>query len=70
MAETDLPTNWGRWGDADQLGTPHLIDDAARKRAAAEVREAHPAGRPADRRTDLDAALERAETELKAGDAF
>ena len=40
MTDPDLPTNWGRWGDADQLGTLHLIDDAARRRAAAEVREA------------------------------
>ncbi len=40
MTETDLPTNWGRWGDTDQLGTLHLIDDAARERAAAEVRDA------------------------------
>ncbi|MGI5473218.1 cyclase family protein [Streptomyces sp. CA-132043] len=41
MATTHLPTNWGRWGDDDQLGTLHLIDAAARKRAAAEVRDAH-----------------------------
>ncbi|MDJ0386159.1 cyclase family protein [Streptomyces sp. G-G2] len=41
MTETELPTNWGRWGDDDQLGTLHLIDAAARKRAAAEVRDAH-----------------------------
>ncbi|MBP0457218.1 cyclase family protein [Streptomyces montanisoli] len=40
MTETHLPTNWGRWGDGDQLGTLHLIDAAARRRAAAEVREA------------------------------
>jgi kynurenine formamidase len=30
--------NWGRWGDADQLGTLNLIDEAARRRAAACVR--------------------------------
>ncbi|MEV0622356.1 cyclase family protein [Nonomuraea sp. NPDC050404] len=41
MTETDLPTNWGRWGGDDQLGTLHLIDAAARERAAAEVRDAH-----------------------------
>lgn len=41
MATTHLPTNWGRWGDDDQLGTLHLIDAAARERAAAEVRAAH-----------------------------
>lgn len=40
MTETDHPSNWGRWGDDDQLGTLHLIDAAARKRAAAEVRSA------------------------------
>ena len=40
MDETGLPSNWGRWGDADQLGTLHLIDEAARRRAAAEVRDA------------------------------
>lgn len=38
MAET--PDNWGRWGDDDQLGTLHFIDDEARARAAAEVRDA------------------------------
>ena len=37
MAESDLPTNWGRWGDRDQLGTLNLIDTDARLRAAAEV---------------------------------
>lgn len=30
--------NWGRWGDDDQRGTLNLIDDAARRRAAAAVR--------------------------------
>ncbi|MFE5775288.1 cyclase family protein [Brachybacterium sp. NPDC056505] len=35
----DLPSNWGRWGEDDQLGTLNLIDDAARARAAAEVRD-------------------------------
>lgn len=38
-AREDLPSNWGRWGADDQLGTLHLIDDAARARAAAEVRD-------------------------------
>lgn len=41
MTERELPTNWGRWGDDDQLGTLHLIDAAAKERAAAEVRDAH-----------------------------
>ncbi|MFD7536230.1 cyclase family protein [Streptomyces sp. NPDC059819] len=41
MTETALPSNWGRWGDDDQLGTLHLIDAAAKKRAATEVRDAH-----------------------------
>ena len=30
--------NWGRWGEADELGTLNLIDDDARRRAAAAVR--------------------------------
>ena len=30
--------NWGRWGDDDERGTLNLIDDAARRRAAASVR--------------------------------
>jgi kynurenine formamidase len=30
--------NWGRWGTADERGTLNLIDDAARRRAAAAVR--------------------------------
>jgi kynurenine formamidase len=29
--------NWGRWGAEDELGTLNLIDDAARRRAAASV---------------------------------
>ncbi|GHB78126.1 cyclase [Streptomyces xanthochromogenes] len=41
MTEAVLPSNWGRWGDDDQLGTLHLIDAAARRRAATEVRDAH-----------------------------
>ncbi|MFB6549334.1 cyclase family protein [Streptomyces sp. NPDC056405] len=40
MTTAELPTNWGRWGDDDQRGTLHLIDAAARERAAAEVRQA------------------------------
>jgi kynurenine formamidase len=31
--------NWGRWGTDDQLGTLNLIDDAARRRGAASVRQ-------------------------------
>jgi hypothetical protein len=30
--------NWGRWGDQDERGTLNLIDDAARRRAAASIR--------------------------------
>ncbi|MDE3085271.1 MAG: cyclase family protein [Acidobacteriota bacterium] len=30
--------NWGRWGDDDERGTLNLVDDAARRRAAAAVR--------------------------------
>ncbi len=29
--------NWGRWGPDDELGTLNLVDDAARRRAAAAV---------------------------------
>lgn len=38
MTQTELPDNRGRWGQHDQRGTLNLIDDAARSRAAAEVR--------------------------------
>ena len=31
-------SNWGRWGDEDELGTVNLIDAAARARGAAAVR--------------------------------
>jgi kynurenine formamidase len=40
VIDHDLPHNWGRWGDSDEIGTLNLIDDAARTRAAAEVRDA------------------------------
>lgn len=39
MTRDDLPSNWGRWGEADEVGALNLIDDAARARAAAEVRD-------------------------------
>ncbi|GAB4660776.1 cyclase family protein [Mycobacterium avium] len=32
-----LPSNWGRWGTTDELGTLNLVTDAVRARAAAEV---------------------------------
>ena len=32
-------SNWGRWGPTDQLGTLNLIDEAARLRGAATVRD-------------------------------
>jgi kynurenine formamidase len=39
MIENDeLPSNWGRWGDDDELGTLNLITDEVRARAALEVR--------------------------------
>lgn len=37
-AEPDVPSNWGRWGSDDQLGTLNFITSAARARGAAEVR--------------------------------
>jgi kynurenine formamidase len=33
----ELPGNWGRWGEEDELGTLNLITGAVRARAAAEV---------------------------------
>ncbi|GHI99235.1 hypothetical protein ACFY1G_25900 [Streptomyces olivaceus] len=36
--EPELPDNWGRWGDDDELGTLNLVTDAVRASAAAEVR--------------------------------
>lgn len=41
-------SNWGRWGDDDQLGTLNLIDGAARLRGIAAVRDgaAFPLGLP------------------------
>jgi len=35
---SDLPTNWGRWGADDELGTLNLVTDAVRARAVAEAR--------------------------------
>ncbi len=32
------PTNWGRWGDDDELGTLNFITDESRARGAAAVR--------------------------------
>ncbi|MDQ2795617.1 MAG: cyclase family protein, partial [Actinomycetota bacterium] len=37
-ASVDLPTNWGRWGDDDELGTLNHITDEARARGARTVR--------------------------------
>ncbi|PRY36740.1 cyclase family protein [Umezawaea tangerina] len=34
----ELPSNWGRWGQDDDLGTLNLITDEARARGAAEAR--------------------------------
>ena len=33
-----LPSNWGRWGDRDELGTLNFITDEARARGAAAAR--------------------------------
>ena len=32
-------SNWGRWGDDDQLGTPNLITPERTKRALSTVQE-------------------------------
>jgi kynurenine formamidase len=37
-------SNWGRWGDADELGTLNLITPSARRRAAALVSDGVPVG--------------------------
>ncbi|MGW6281506.1 cyclase family protein [Kribbella sp. NPDC055071] len=34
----ELPSNWGRWGADDELGTLNLITDEVRAKAATEVR--------------------------------
>jgi hypothetical protein len=34
----DLPSNWGRWGEGDELGTLNLITGEVQARAATEVR--------------------------------
>ncbi|THC43116.1 cyclase family protein [Streptomyces sp. A1499] len=36
--EHELPSNWGRWGTDDELGTLNLITEEVRARGAAEVR--------------------------------
>ncbi|WP_306204738.1 cyclase family protein [Actinoplanes sp. RD1] len=38
---SDFPSNWGRWGAADQRGAVNLITDEVRARAAAEARTGH-----------------------------
>src|SRR5210317_2230384 len=35
-------SNWGRWGDDDELGTLNLITDALRVEAAQQVTEGYP----------------------------
>jgi kynurenine formamidase len=37
--QTSLPSNWGRWGKDDQIGTMNLITPVKRKQAAALVKE-------------------------------
>lgn len=36
----NTPTNWGRWGTDDELGTLNFVTDAARARGVAEARDA------------------------------
>ena len=37
----DSLSNWGRWGDDDELGTPNLITPAKTRAALASVQEGH-----------------------------
>ncbi|WP_236796859.1 cyclase family protein [Amycolatopsis sp. GM8] len=37
--ELDLPSNWGRWGPRDELGTLNFITAKARARGVAEARD-------------------------------
>lgn len=37
-ASTEMPSNWGRWGADDELGTLNLITDEVRARAVAQAR--------------------------------
>jgi len=37
--DPDTPSNWGRWGDDDELGTLNFITGAARARGVAEARD-------------------------------
>lgn len=37
-ADGDLPSNWGRWGADDELGTLNLVTDEVRARAVTEAR--------------------------------
>ncbi len=38
--DADAPSNWGRWGTEDELGTLNFISDKARARGVAEARAA------------------------------
>ena len=35
----DLPSNWSRWGDADEVGAVNLLDSAAVLRGIRAVRQ-------------------------------
>lgn len=41
VTRNELPTNWGRWGERDELGTLNHITDHARARAAGIRRGAY-----------------------------
>ncbi|MFM7068886.1 MAG: cyclase family protein, partial [Actinomycetes bacterium] len=45
-------SNWGRWGDDDELGTANLIDAAATQRGVAAVRSGQPVSLAVDLRAD------------------
>lgn len=65
-------SNWGRWGDDDQLGTLNLITPAKRLQAAALVREgaAYGCARPISTQFAADQPVTPVHFMLESGEAF